>query len=186
MANFPCFPADLQPEEAVQLADWSDEYRVLTSRSAAEAGPYRTARTPYLRDIMNDLSVDATVQRVVFKKCAQIGASELGNCWIGYLVDQAPGPLLLVQPTVELAKRYSKQRIDPLFEESDRLRNKVNPARSRDSGNTVLLKEFAGGVLVITGANSAVGLRSMPVRYLFLDEIDAYPGDVEMEGDPVS
>lgn len=170
----------------MQLAGWSDEYRVLTSRSAAEAGPYRIARTPYLRDIMNDLSVDSAVQRVVFKKCAQIGASELGNCWIGYLVDQAPGPLLLVQPTVELAKRYSKQRIDPLFEESDRLRNKINPARSRDSGNTVLLKEFAGGVLVITGANSAVGLRSMPVRYLFLDEIDAYPGDVESEGDPVA
>jgi Phage terminase large subunit gpA, ATPase domain len=26
----------------------------------------------------------------------------------------------------------------------------------------------------MTGANSAVGLRSMPVRYLFLDEVDAY------------
>ena len=135
---------------------------------------------------MDDLSVESPVQRVVMKKCAQIGASELGNCWIGYLIDQAPGPVLLVQPTVELAKRYSKQRIDTLFDESDRLRAMVRPARSRDSGNTMLLKEFAGGVLVITGANSAVGLRSMPVRFLFLDEIDAYPGDVESEGDPVS
>lgn len=186
MATIPCFYEHLRPEEPLGLSDWSDSHRVLTSRSAAEAGPYRTARTPYLRAIMDDLSVESPVQRVVFKKCAQIGASELGNCWIGYLVDHAPGPLLLVQPTVELAKRYSKQRIDPLFEESDQLRYKVRPARSRDSGNTMLLKEFAGGVLVITGANSAVGLRSMPVRYLFLDEIDAYPGDVESEGDPVN
>jgi phage terminase large subunit GpA-like protein len=135
---------------------------------------------------MDDLSVESTVQRVVFKKCAQIGASELGNCWVGYIVDQAPGPLLLVQPTVDLAKRYSRQRIEPLFDESEVLRAKVKPARSRDSGNTMLLKEFIGGVLAITGANSAVGLRSMPVRYLFLDEIDAYPGDVDSEGDPVA
>ena len=186
MATNPCFYKHLLPEETLGLRDWSDAHRVLTSRSAAEAGPYRSARTPYLRAIMDDLSVESPVQRVVMKKCAQIGASELGNCWIGYLIDQAPGPLLLVQPTVELAKRYSKQRIDSLFDDSDRLRAKVRPARSRDSGNTMLLKEFSGGVLVITGANSAVGLRSMPVRYLFLDEIDAYPGDVESEGDPVA
>jgi phage terminase large subunit GpA-like protein len=167
------------------LSEWSDNYRVLTSRSAAEPGPYRTARTPYLRAIMDDLTLD-TVQRIIFKKAAQIGASELGNCWIGFVIDQAPGPMMLVQPTVDLAKRYSKQRLDPLFEESDRLRGKIRPARSRDSGNTMLMKEFLGGVLVITGANSAVGLRSMPVRYLFLDEVDAYPGDVADEGDPVA
>ncbi len=57
--------------------------------------------------------------------------------------------------------------------------------RSRDSGNTVLSKEFPGGVLILTGANSAVGLRSMPARYLFLDEVDGYPGDVAGAGDPV-
>ena len=47
------------------------------------------------------------------------------------------------------------------------------------------MKEFPGGVLILTGANSAVGLRSMPARYLFLDEVDGYPGDVEGEGDPI-
>src|SRR3954447_23149649 len=104
MASIPCFYSRLEPEESLGLSEWSDKNRVLTSRSAAEAGPYRSARTPYLHAIMEDLSVESGVQRVVFKKCAQIGASELGNCWIGYLVDQAPGPILLVQPTVDLAK----------------------------------------------------------------------------------
>ena len=87
------------------------------------------------------------------------------------------------QPTVEMAKGNSKQRIEPLIEESDVLRKLVRDPRSRDSGNTVLSKDFPGGVLVMTGANSAVGLRSMAGRYLFLDEVDAYPGDVEGEGD---
>jgi phage terminase large subunit GpA-like protein len=116
---------------------------------------------------------------------AQIGGTECGNCWIGYVIHQAPGPMMAVAPTVELAKRNSKQRIDPLIEESEVLRDRVEERRSRDSGNTVLSREFPGGVLILTGANSAVGLRSMPARYLFLDEVDGYPGDVEGEGDPI-
>lgn len=110
--------------------------------------------------------------------------TESGNNWIGYIVDHAPGPTMLVQPTVDIAKRLSKQRLAPLIQETPRLREKIKDSRSRDSGNTVLMKEFPGGVMIITGANSAAGLRSMPARYLFLDEIDAYPEDVDGEGEP--
>ncbi|HNO41651.1 MAG TPA: phage terminase large subunit family protein, partial [Ottowia sp.] len=126
------------------------------------------------------------VERVVFMKAAQLGATEMGSNWIGYVIHHAPGPMMAVWPTVEMAKRNSKQRIDPLIEESPALAELIAPARSRDSGNTILAKEFRGGVLVMTGANSAVGLRSMPVRYLFLDEVDGYPLDVEGEGDAIS
>jgi len=94
--------------------------------------------------------------------------------------------MMAVWPTVDMAKRNSKQRIDPLIEESPVLRELIAPARSRDAGNTILSKEFRGGVLTMTGANSAVGLRSMPVRFLFLDEVDGYPIDVEGEGDAIS
>ncbi|SMG63702.1 phage terminase large subunit (GpA), partial [methanotrophic bacterial endosymbiont of Bathymodiolus sp.] len=116
-------------------------------------------------------------------KGAQVGGTEAGNNWIGYVIHMAPGPMMAVSPTVEMAKRNSRQRIDPQLEDVPELRARVAPARSRDSGNTVLSKEFPGGVLVMTGANSAVGLRSMPARYLFMDEVDGYPGDVDGEGD---
>lgn len=112
--------------------------------------------------------------------------TESGSNWLGYIVHHAPGPVMAVWPTVDMAKRNSKQRIDPLIEESPVLAELISPSRSRDSGNTILSKEFRGGVLVMTGANSAVGLRSMPVRYLFLDEVDGYPRDVEGEGDAIS
>jgi hypothetical protein len=112
--------------------------------------------------------------------------TESGNNWLGYIMHHVPAPALAVQPTVELAKRFSRQRIDPLLEETPALRDRVAPARARDSGNTMLSKEFPGGILVLTGANSAVGLRSMTARFLFLDEVDAYPGDVAGEGDPIA
>lgn len=175
----------LKPDAFMTISEWSDEYRFLSPKAAAEPGRWRTERTPYLREIMDQLSPHKRAQRVVFMKGAQIGGTEAGNNWIGYVIHMAPGPMMAVAPTVEMAKRNSKQRIDPLLEDSKELKARVKPARSRDSGNTVLSKEFPGGVLVMTGANSAVGLRSMPARYLFMDEVDGYPGDVEGEGDPI-
>jgi phage terminase large subunit GpA-like protein len=175
-----------QPEPILTVSEWSDENRYLSQKAASEPGRWRTDRTPYLRAIMDALSASSPIQRVVFEKGAQIGATESGLNWIGYVIDQAPGPMLSVAPTVDMAKRYSKQRVAPMIEESPALRDSVADSRSRDSGNTVLAKEFAGGVLVMTGANSAVGLRSMPARYVFLDEVDGYPGDVDGEGDPVA
>lgn len=175
-----------RPEASFTVSQWADENRYLSQKAASEPGRWRTDRTPYLRDIMDALSTSSPTQRIVFKKGAQIGATESGLNWIGYVIHQAPGPMLSVAPTVDMAKRYSKQRIAPMIEESSALRGMVADSRSRDSGNTVLAKEFAGGVLVMTGANSAVGLRSMPARYVFLDEVDGYPGDVDGEGDPVA
>ena len=176
----------LTPDPLMTVAEWADNYRILSGRAAAEAGKYRTSRTPYMREIMENLSPSSPVERVVFMKAAQTGATEAGNNFIGFVIHQAPGPILAVQPTVELAKRNSQQRIDPLIDDSEALRKIVAPARSRDSGNTVLAKRFPGGQLVLTGANSATGLRSMPARYVFLDEVDAYPGDVDGEGDPIA
>lgn len=178
------FLAGLRPDPRLTVSQWADENRVLSSRASAEAGLWRTERTPYLREIMDTLSPYSRVEEIVFMKASQVGGSECVNNFIGYLIDHVPGPTMLVLPTVELAKRTSKQRIAPLIAESPALKGKVKEARARDSGNTMLAKEFPGGILVITGANSAVGLRSMPARYLLLDEIDAYPMDADGEGEP--
>jgi phage terminase large subunit GpA-like protein len=176
----------LRPDPDLTVSEWADQHRKLSSRASAEPGQYRTSRTPYLREIMDALSPRYPAQRVTFMKAAQVGATEAGNNWIGFVIHHAPGPMLAVLPTVEMAKRSSRGRIDPLISESPALRERVNPARSRDAGNSTLSKEFPGGILVLTGANSAAGLRSMPARYIFLDEVDAYPASADEEGDPVT
>lgn len=179
------FLAGLTPEPRLLVSEWADKYRYLSSTASAEPGKWRTDRTPYLREIMDKLSGTDPCEEVVFMKGSQIGATELGFNWLGYIIDIAPAPTLVVQPTDEMCRRNSKIRFDPMIEATPRLREKIHPARSRDSGNTMLQKEFAGGVAILTGANSASGLRSMPVRNLFLDEVDAYPEDLDGEGSPV-
>lgn len=172
-------------EPDLTVSEWADQYRVLSQGASAEPGKFKTSRTPYLKAIMDALSPVSPIKSIVFMKGAQVGGTESGNNWIGFVIDQAPGPMLVVQPTVDLAKKWSKGRLAALIADTPCLREKVKNPRSRDSGNTVQSKEFQGGQIVVTGANSAVGLRSMPVRYLFLDEISAYPHNADSEGDPV-
>lgn len=176
----------LRFEAELTVSDWSDTHRILSGKASAEPGPWRTDRTPYLREPMDCLSTTSPVQRVVMQFAAQTGKTESGANWLGYIIHHAPGPLLMVQPTVDMAKRLSKQRLESLITETPVLSERIAPARSRDSGNTMFSKEFPGGIMILTGANSATGLRSTPCRYIFLDEVDAFPHDVDGEGDPVT
>lgn len=180
------FLEGLRPETPLTVSEWADRHRRLSSKASAEPGPWRTDRTPYLREPMDCLSSESPVQRVVMMFAAQTGKTEAGSNWLGYVIDHAPGPMLCVQPTVEMAKRLSKQRLESMITETPCLAAKIAPARARDSGNTMFSKEFSGGIMLLTGANSATGLRSAPCRYLFCDEVDGFPADVDGEGDPVS
>ena len=180
------FLEGLRPEPDLTVSEWADRYRMLSSKASAEPGPWRTHRTPYLREPMDALSSNSPIQRVVLMFAAQTGKTEAGSNWLGYVIAHAPGPMLAVQPTVEMAKRLSKQRLESMITETPCLSERIAPSRSRDSGNTMFSKEFPGGMMLLTGANSATGLRSTPCRYIFCDEVDAFPLDVDGEGDPVS
>jgi phage terminase large subunit GpA-like protein len=111
---------------------------LLSAKSAAEPGRWRTARTPYLKEIMDKLSPVAAEQRIVFMKGSQVGGTECGNNWIGYVIHIAPGPMMAVAPTVELAKRHSKQRVDPLLQDVPELRERVAACRIMRHRRSVL------------------------------------------------
>lgn len=180
------FLSGLKPQKRMTVSHWSDENRILTTKSSAEPGRWRTSRTPYLKEIMDCLSDHTEIEEVVVMKGAQLGLTECGNNWLGYIIDQSPAPTMMVLPTDSIVKKNSKIRIDPLFEETPCLREKIVAKKSRDSGNTINLKQFSGGYLAIVGANSPTNLRSLPIRRVFFDEVDAFPGDSGGEGDPVN
>jgi len=177
--------ASCKPKPPQTVSQWSDQFRVLSGKASGEAGKWRTDRTPYLREIMDSLSVRSSVQRIVMMFAAQLGKTEVGLNWIGYVMDQAPGPMLTVVPTLEVRKRWVKQRLDPLLTETPVLRKSFDGKRSRDSSNAEDMKDFPGGILVIGGANSPASLASMPIKYVLCDEVDRFPWDVGGEGDPL-
>jgi len=173
------------PPKNLKISDWADHYRKLSPESSAEAGQWRTDRAEYQREIMDAFN-DPDIQRIIFMKSAQVGATEILLNVIGYYIDQDPAPMLIMQPTLQMAQAFSKDRLATMIRDSEKIRHCVKDARSRDSGNTVLSKKFAGGNLNIVGSNSAAGLASRPIRIVLADETDRYEQSAGAEGDPIS
>ena len=174
---------NFRPPEDLTVTEWAEKYRRLSPENSAEAGPWRTDRTPYLREIM-DAFTDPKIRRLVVVASSQVGKSEMELNMLGYLIDSDPGPTLFILPTVDVAQDFSKRRISSMIRDCRRLRRKVADAKSRDGNNTVLKKQFPGGMLTITGANSPSSLASIPARYVFGDERDRWPLSAGAEGDP--
>jgi len=175
----------LRPPPEFTIDEYADKNRVIPKESSGEAGKWRTSRTPYLREIMQELSPSSHADEVVFMKGSQVGATECIINAAMFYIDNAPCPILLVEPTITVAQRFSKQRMQPSINLCGPVRAKVAENKSKAGGNTTLQKDFPGGTLIIGGANSAATLRSMPIQIALLDECDAYPEDADGEGDPM-
>lgn len=175
----------IRPRPPVTVSAWADRYRVLTSKGSGEPGQWRTDRTPYLREIMDHLSVTSPTQRIVLMFAAQLGKTEVGLNWLAYIMHHAPAPTLVVLPTLEVRKRWVRQRLDPMLTETPVIAALFDARRKRDAGNAEDLKDFPGGMLVIGGANSAASLASMPIKFVLCDEVDRFPWEVGQEGDPL-
>lgn len=174
---------NFKPPEDLTVNEWADKYRRLSTENSAEPGQWRTSRTPYLVEPMKAFT-DPKIHKIVMVAASQVGKSELELNIIGYIIDQDPGSILFVQPTIEDAKKFSRLRIAPMIRDSKKLRTKVSDVKSRDSGNTILQKSFPGGMLTITGSNSASALASTPARYILGDERDRWALSAGTEGDP--
>lgn len=166
------------------VSEWADLYRKLSPESSAEPGQWRTDRTPYLKEPMDCVS-DPLTQEIVIMSCSQIGKTELLLCVLAYLIDYDPCPIMLLQPTIEMAQTFSKDRLAPMLRDTPCLRGKVMDVKTRSSGNTMLHKSFDGGHITMAGANSPASLASRPVRVVLADEIDRYPASAGSEGDPL-
>ena len=175
----------LPPPPELTVAEWADEHRILSVEASSEAGRWVTDRAPFQRGIM-DAVTDNRYEEIVIMSSAQVGKSELLLNTIGYHIAHDPSPILLIQPTLDKAEEFSKERVAPMIRDTPVLRERVADPKSRDSGNTVLYKSFPGGYLALGGANAPAGLASRPIRILLADEVDRFPISAGKEGDPLA
>ena len=174
----------VKPPPDLSISEWADQYRVLSSEASSEYGAWNTSRAEYQRGIMDAIS-DDNIEEVTIMSCAQVGKTEMILNLIGYHVAQDPAPMLVVQPTLEMAQTFSKDRLAPMVRDCPTLADKIKDPRARDSGNSILKKQFAGGHITMCGANSPSSLASRPVRLVLCDEVDRFPNSAGTEGDPI-
>lgn len=173
------------PRTPLDVDDWADTHRILPPGSASP-GKWVTDKTPFAREIYKALSDGDPCEDVVLLCATQLVKTEAGLNWLGTVISESPAPFMIVQATVNTAKRYSRLRVAPMITHCSVLKKRVSRETSRDAANSMSLKEFTGGVLVITGANAAAELASIQAKYIHFDEVDDYPENVEGQGDPMA
>lgn len=174
----------LKPPPDLTLSEWADEYRRLSSEASAEPGRWRTSKAPHQKEIM-DAITDIMVKKTVVMSGGQSGKTDAAILnTIGYYIHYEPSPIMVLQPTIQMAEAFSKDRLTPMLRDTPVLAERVND-KSRNSGNTILQKIFPGGHVTMVGANSPSSLASRPIRILLADEIDRYPATAGNEGDPL-
>lgn len=164
---------------------WAGKYRRLSGKSAAEPGPWRNERIPFLASIMDALDQSHPAPIVCFVGSSQIAKSECGLNWIGKTIHKDPAPMLALFPNEKQGRKWVRVRLDTMLAETPELRVLVPPGRRSDAGNSLTEKHYPGGVLFTGSANIPSDLASVSVRYLLLEELDRMPVILDDEGDPV-
>ena len=169
----------LRPPEDVSVSEWAEKYRVLDSKSSAMPGPWRNDKTPYLTGVMDEFC-NFDTEEIILAKASQLGGTEALFNMMGWIIQQDPSPVMVVYPSDTLAESISVNRLQPMFRLAAPLKERW---KENDSTKTEL--QFDGMYLTLVGSNSPANLASRPVRFLFLDEVDKYPGATKKEADPI-
>lgn len=173
------------PPPKLKVSEWADQNRILSVESSAEYGRWITSRAEYQRGMM-DACNEIGVRKITLMTSAQVGKTEIINNITGYFIDNQPAPMMVLQPTVDMGKAWSNDRLSPMVRDTPVLRTKVgNRTKGSKSVDNILHKQFVGGQLTIAGSNSPASLASRPIRILLMDETDRYPESAGEEGDPV-
>jgi phage terminase large subunit GpA-like protein len=169
---------------------WAETKRYLPPQATSLPGYYRFEVTPYLREILDCMSVFSPIREVTVMKGVQLGVTVgvLENC-LGYFIEEvATAPMMLLTADAELAKLRMEVSIIPMLRMSglDRLIRPSDEKSTRKTGQTdQKLEWLGGGFAVIGGAKNADKLRSLPVQILLRDEIDTWLDVVGKDGDPL-
>ena len=116
----------MKPPDDLTVTQWAEKKRRLSTESSAEPGPWKTRRTPYLREVM-DCFTDPQVRRIIMVAASQVGKSEFEMNVIGYIIDEDPGSILFIHPTTIDAKEFSKLRVAPMIRDCHTLRPRPSP-----------------------------------------------------------
>jgi phage terminase large subunit GpA-like protein len=177
----------VRPKPRMNIWQWAEACRYLakgTSAKALEANErYRSSDAPHQKKPQESCT-DPKVQASIWVMASQIGGkTEMFNNVLGYHMDYAPRNCVVMYPQLDSAEKFSKKKFQPMVDATPCLARILKPARSRDSGNTILIKDFLGGAIFFVGANSPASLRGASGAVLMGDEVDSYKANAE--GDPV-
>ena len=166
------------------VPEWAKTHHYLKSTSQM----YSYTPTPFFElpaHYMSDLSGTSCV---LLKTPAQCGKSLCLLNFLGWMVEYYPSNTLLVLDSQKQGMKMSSNRVRPFLRDICGINNPNNSRnKNPDKSNSVVnIGLRSGANLFVASAKSASDSKSTPARFVLLDEVDAYPDDINGEGDPVT
>lgn len=169
----------IAPPSKLDILDWCEKHIIIPRRSGTPfPGPYDISLTPWVRGWFEAIQ-DTRVKTIAIMKGAQVGATQTCYNALCYWVCEDPDPILVVMPSRDEVKDASKLRIQPIIEDTPRLKDELSEA-----ANDFNLTEykFKRTFARLIGSNSPSKLASFAHRFLILDETDKYKETLKKEG----
>jgi phage terminase large subunit GpA-like protein len=173
-------PIKLEPSE------WVEQTVYLTSAESRYAGFFSYDRSPYSKEILDNLSPLSDVEMQGIMKCVQSGftAGVVVNI-IAYIMSQNPSQVIFVSGSDQLVRDTIRDRLDPVIQNSGNLKDLIRPnsikKANHRTGDTDIKKEFVGGALTCLTYKPSK-LRQYSAKIVLADEFDDAPRNNLLEG----
>lgn len=178
----------IEPPPPVDYLAWAQENIVFTQRESQFPGPYDRRTFPYFDEVLRALSPDDPCRIVTLACSAQIGKTVIGNIFVGGSADMDPGDQMVVHPTEDNARRWSRLKLKPMLRGTTALA-RLFPEKTRDGTDSILFKERIDGLgsILISGANSPSSLSQVTMPRQVQDDLAKWElnpaGDPEQQAD---
>lgn len=169
--------------EPLTLDEWARQHFYLSAESSyVEQGwtPW-----PFQRAIMACMSND-DIREVDLMKSARVGYTKMLLADIGYTAHHRRRNQIIWQPTDDDAIEFVKTELEPMLRDVGVMQDVFPAYLSRHKDNTLQAKKFLGSIAHVKGGKAAKNYRRISADTARLDELDAFDGDIEKEGDPVT
>lgn len=174
----------LTPPVRMSPAEWADTYRRMSSKESSTPGRFEVARVEVCRGPVES-AVEDGVREITLMSATQLMKTTVLENLFGYFAHLDPGPILIVQPSQEMADAFVKSKLEPMILNTPALVRAFGGKRaiaSKSRTNTMKRKDFRGGAVDIVTAGSAKNFSLRAARFLLLDEVDKYPETEEGDG----
>ena len=170
----------LEPPERLTVSQWSEKYRYVNNRGSY-VGYWKNSTTPYMVEPMDTLGspVHDAVIMVAPAQCGKTDALIVN--WMGYTIGGDPMDMLVVNPTSNMSRDFSKRRVDKLLRDTKEVGKLLNNDRHSDNIGD---KHFQNGVFLSLAHPSVSELAGRPVPRVALTDYDRMDDDIGGDGSP--
>lgn len=182
--------AKLRPRPKVELLEWVEKYRRLSSEESPDFGgdpprPYSLDNIPAMRGLFAACGQKG-VRRVVHQKAAQAAHTGGLVCSIlGHRIHQDPCIAVVMFPRAQSAKDFDAEKFAPMIRSTPVLRKRLR-LKSRTDGNSTTRKHYPGGLVKFVASNSPADVKSTTAKVRIVEEPDDTSKDIRGQGSSIA